>query len=219
MATSKALIFRHYFQPQMKVKIFGVLFSVSYPAVAFLSIALISDNNGTFLICLVSSFLHELGHISALKITGANIDSVRFNLGDVEIKADCTGVSSNAEIIISLSGVAVNLVLSLVGFLLWRIFGTTFFFNVIISNLLIAAFNLLPVRFLDGGQLVLLILQKYIDIYTSERIVNILTVVFVVPVAVAGFVFIFNSSYNFSLLFVALYLICTLVSKEFKNVS
>lgn len=203
----------------MKVKIFGVLFSVSFPAVAFLSIALISDNKGTFLICLVSSFLHELGHISTLRITGVKIDSVRFNLGDVAINADYAGLSTNAEIMVLLSGVAVNLALSIIGFVFWQIFSTAFCFNIIISNLLIAAFNLLPVRFLDGGQLILLILQKFIDSDVSERIINVLTVVFIIPVAVAGFIFVFNSSYNFSLLFVALYLICTLVSKEFKNVS
>ena len=54
---------------------------------------------------------------------------------------------------------------------------------------------------------------------TKNKIVDILTVIFLVPLSVSGFIFIFNSSYNFSLLFAALYLISTLVSKEYKNVS
>lgn len=219
MATLIVWTFPRYLQLLMKFKLFGIYFSVSFPAVAFLSIALIADNKGTFIVCLISSFLHELGHLLALRITGAKIDSVRFNLGDVAIKADYSKLSSNAEIVVSLSGVLVNLLLSIVGFLFWQIFSTEFLLNVIISNLLIAAFNLLPVRFLDGGQVILLILQKFLDAFAAEKIVNILTVVFLIPIAIAGFVFVFNSSYNFSLLFVALYIICTLVSKEFKNVS
>lgn len=203
----------------MKLKFWSIDFSVSFPAVAFLTLALLTDSNGTFLICLVSSFLHEVGHILALRLKGADINSVSFNLGDVAINSDCSKLSVNDEIIVSLSGVAVNLLLSAVGFMFWHIFGYKFCFDIVISNLLISAFNLIPIRFLDGGRAIELILQKFISHKASDIILNILTVIFIIPVAVAGFVFVFNSSYNFSLFFVALYLICTLVSKEYKNVS
>jgi len=87
------------------------------------------------------------------------------------------------------------------------------------SNLCVAVFNLLPIKYLDGGQLLILLLRSKLDYRRLDLIINIITFVFLVPVAVVGFVFLFNSRYNYSLLFAVLYLICTLVSKEFKNVS
>lgn len=203
----------------MKAKVFGVSVCVSFPAIAFLALALICDKKGTVFLCLVSSFLHESGHITAMKLKGARLKSVAFNLGDVAINADCSNISYSADIFITLSGVAVNLILSLLSLTLWFMCKAEIFYNLCVVNLLIGVFNLLPVRFLDGGQLILLFLKKHFLPRFCEKVVDVLTVVFIVPIGIAGLIFIFNSSYNYSLLFAALYLICTLVSKEFKNVS
>lgn len=203
----------------MKAKFFGVSFYVSYPAVALFTLALICDRKGTMFICFVSSILHEIGHIIAMKLTGAKLKSVCFNLGDVAINADNSNLSYSAEIVITLSGVAVNFLLSSLTFTLFSLTHAELFHGICISNLLIGAFNLLPVRFLDGGQLILLLLQKRFTPKICERIVNVLTFVFLVPIATTGLIFIFNSGHNYSLLFAALYLISTFVSKEYKNVS
>lgn len=203
----------------MKAKFLGVEFFVSYPAVAFLSIAIICDKKGAVLLCFVSSILHEIGHIVAMKLKGAKLNSVAFNLGDVAINADCTMLSYSEEIFVSVSGVAVNLVVSLLSFILFFMSKSQPWYDLGLTNALLGVFNLLPVRFLDGGQLLTLLLQKSFTTNFSERIVNILTVIFLVPIGTLGLIFLFNSNYNYSLFFAALYLICTLVSKEFKNVS
>lgn len=218
-ATLKALIFPRFFPQLMKLKAFGVCFTVSFPAIAFLAIAIICDRKGTVLLCLIASFMHEAGHILAMLLKGAKLKSVRINLGDVAIDTESTTLSYDDEIFISVSGVFINLILSLFSLLLFLFIKLSFCYNFFIVNLLIALFNLLPIRFLDGGQLLLFLLKKHFSIKTCDIVINILTVVFVVPVGVLGFIFVFNSSYNFSLLFTALYLISTLVSKEFKNVS
>ena len=154
-----------------------------------------------------------------MKLCGAKLKSIAFNLGDVAINADCSNLSYTAEIVVTLSGVTVNFALALISLVLWLITDFGLFQSSLISNLLIGAFNLLPIRFLDGGQLVLLFLKKRFTLKFSDKFVDVLTVVFVVPIAALGLIFIFNSSYNYSLLFAALYLISTLVSKELKNVS
>ena len=43
----------------MKFKLFGITFYVSYTAVAFLSIALLSDKNGSLFLCVLASLIHE----------------------------------------------------------------------------------------------------------------------------------------------------------------
>ncbi len=203
----------------MKARVSGVDFKVSFPAVAFLALAIICDKRGTVLLCLLSSVLHEFGHIIAMKINGVKIKSVAFNLGEVAINADLSSVSYKAELFINLGGVVVNFILAILGFLFYEISKLHFFHSFFISNSLIGVFNFLPVRYLDGGQILFIFLQKYFAPKISEIILNILTAFFIVPVGICGIIFLFNSSYNYSLLFAVLYLICTLVSKEFKDVS
>lgn len=203
----------------MKFKCKGIDFKVSFPAVAFFALAIICDIKGMMPVCLFSSMLHEFGHFAFMKIHGVKIKSVEFNTGDVAINADLSAVSYKAEILINAGGVAVNFILAIFGLLFYEITSLNFFQSIFISNLLIGVFNILPVRYLDGGQIFLILLQKRFNQKISERILNIFTLVLIVPVGVFGLIFLFNSSYNFSLLFAVLYLICTLVSKEFKDVS
>lgn len=198
----------------MKLKLFGIDFIVSYPAVAFLALTVICDKNGAILFCFVSSVLHELGHIFTMKLKGAYVESVSFNVGDVAIKADSSMVSYSGEIIISLAGVAVNIFLAVISFVFWKFTGAEFLFSLFVANLAIGFFNLLPARFLDGGDVLCLILSVYISQKSTDIILNILTVIFMIPIFVVGLIFVFNSKYNYSLLFAAVYLICTLVSKE-----
>lgn len=203
----------------MKVKFFGVEFKVSFPAISFLALAIICDKRGTLLICFFSSVLHEFGHIAAMKLKGVRLKSVAFNLGDVAIDADLSSLSYKDELFVNAGGIAVNFILAIFAFLLNCFWQVDFFHNIIISNILIGVFNFLPVRYLDGGQILLIILKKRFSLNISERILNILSFCFMVPASISGLVFLFNSNYNFSLLFAVVYLICTLVSKEFKNVS
>lgn len=203
----------------MKAEIFGLNFKISFPAVAFLTLAILCDNQGTVLICLFSSLFHELGHILVMKLKGAKIKSVSLNLGDVAINADLSQLSYKDELLINAGGIAVNFILSFFSFVVYCPLEFELFYSVFVANILIGCFNFLPIRYLDGGQILLLILQRYISQKVSERILNILTICFMVPAGAIGILFLFNSSYNFSLLFAVLYLICTLVSKEFKDVS
>ena len=85
-----------------------------------------------------------------------------------------------------------------------------------IVNLLTGLFNLLPVSNLDGGQAIYLILtQKFTD-KTANRIIDVLTVLLIFPISIAGFIVLLNSKYNFSLLLISVYLIITLIIKNSK---
>ena len=203
----------------MKLKFLNTEFSVSFPAVAFLCLAIICDKEGNMLICLTSAVLHELGHVLAMKIKGVSVKSVAFNIGEVAIKADSSSLSYIDELFVSAGGVVVNFLLSAIFCFVYKLSGISFCYTAFVSNLAVGVFNMLPVRFLDGGDILILILQRLVTRRTADIILTVFTVVFIIPVFISGLIFIFNSSYNYSLFFAAVYLICTLVSKEFRNVS
>ncbi|MCI2112819.1 MAG: site-2 protease family protein [Ruminococcus sp.] len=77
-------------------------------------------------------------------------------------------------------------------------------------------FNILPVMSLDGGQLLYLILSRFFSDTVSQRIVNVITFIIIFPLATFGFILLFNSKYNFSLLIVCIYLVFSLICRNNK---
>ena len=66
----------------------------------------------------------------------------------------------------------------------------------------------------DGGQLLYILLSLQIYRSYGGKAVNIITFIALFPIAVLGFIILFNSDYNFSLLFVCGYIILSLVFKN-----
>ena len=198
----------------MKFKLGNTLFSVSYPAVAFCALALISAKDNKMLLCLMSAFLHECGHLVALKKCRVNIKSISLNLGDISINTDETPCSLAAEIFVNLSGVASNFFLAFISGAVWLLSRLDLFRDFSVANLCIGLFNALPLGSLDGGNLLKIFLEKRFSLLTAERIISVLTAVFLLPLFVFGLLILFASDNNFSLLFAALYLLYIFVSKE-----
>lgn len=94
---------------------------------------------------LSAAALHELGHYAVLRLQGARVTALRVSVFGAEMTADGTGLSYGRELAAVLAGPLVNL---LAGLALARLgypaaAGT---------HLVLCAFNLLPVRPLDGGR-------------------------------------------------------------------
>ncbi len=67
----------------------------------------------------------------------------------------------------------------------------------------------MPVSTLDGGQAINIILNKFISEEKSVIILNILTVIFAIPIFTLGIIVLFNTGYNFSFLLLGVYLFLT----------
>ena len=198
----------------MKFNISTITCFISYPAVALFSLALLCDTKHTFILCMISSVLHESGHIFTMKRFKAKVSSVCINVGDIRIVADCSKLGLYEDIAVSLSGVAVNFLLSALSLIFYQVFKSDIFMNILGVNLCIGLFNLLPIRYLDGGQVFENLLSVFLTQKNTDRILNIVSVIFLIPILVVGFIFVLRAEYNFSLLLAVCYLICTIVSKE-----
>ncbi|MBR5514578.1 MAG: hypothetical protein IKU52_00070, partial [Clostridia bacterium] len=95
---------------------------------------------------LSSAFFHELGHLLVMKLFGITIDSVHILPLGIDIKASPMLISYKKQIIISLAGAAVNIIL----FLIFCLYSSCLFFSYF--NLLYGLFNMLPIKGLDGGE-------------------------------------------------------------------
>ena len=101
-------------------------------------------------------------------------------------------------------------------FYLLYLIGNDFFLYPAAANLSVGLFNILPVMSLDGGQLLYLILSRFFSDTVSQRTVNIITFIIIFPLAFFGFILLFNSKYNFSLLIVCIYLVFSLICRNNK---
>ena len=96
----------------MVKRFLGVEISFQFYYFALLTIVLIFDKSGGIFCCFLSSFFHEIGHLLAILVLKQKVDRIEFSLFDIKIKSNYY-VSFSKELIITLSGVAFNLILFL----------------------------------------------------------------------------------------------------------
>ncbi len=201
-------------QPKMKFKLFSTEIIVSYTLVCLVAFAIILNFSLSFLCCLFSIIIHESGHIFAMYVLGNPPNLIRLSPFEITI-SDSKRCERKLykNIIIIILGPFCNFVCFIVFYLLY-LMCNGMFLSLAIANLSVGLFNILPVMSLDGGQLLYLLLCKRFSDAKSEKIVNIITFIFIFPIAVLGFIMLFESAYNFSLLFVCVYLIFSLIFKN-----
>lgn len=172
-----------------------------------LTIAVIGifDKTGTVFLCILSGILHETGHLAVLLFSGEKPKKICITPFGMRIERKSEGsLSFGKEAFCAFAGPLVNIAL-------FFIFHGTRFSEV---NLTIALLNLLPCEPLDGGKILEDLLKNRINFVKAEKITLIVSCVTVFPVAVLGFIILFQSRYNFSLLFISFYLIFFIALKK-----
>ncbi len=156
---------------------------------------------------------HELGHIFFLKIFKIKIDSITiYPFGGITKTSKLINSSINKDIIIYLGGIFFQILLHFFFLKLLKINLITLnTFNIFKTyNKSILIFNVLPIKPLDGGLILNLILDKILPFKYSYKISNYLSIIFL-------FIFIiFNINYNLNSYIVISFLIFNIL-KTIKN--
>lgn len=178
---------------------FPVKWELRFSFFAVLGFMVCTDREGVMLLCALACVLHECGHLAVMLAEHKPPSSIVFYGGGIHI---CGGSTSLPAVI---AGCAVNAALFLVfGALPWwserlRLFG--------VVNLLIAAFNLLPLRELDGKRLLDLALIRAFPpekaVHFSEACERIMTIL-VLPAVV---LLVFSGYLNFSAIIFFFYIL------------
>lgn len=195
----------------MSFTVNGCRVSVSFLFVAAFTFLLFADSTGAAVAGLVAAAVHELGHLMIMALFHCVPQQVRCGVFGVDIvKRSDVRRGYGKEALISLAGPAVNLVTA--GIL--ALVHNPLFDGFLAANLLLAGVNLLPIESLDGGQALYAVLCLRFKEQTAAAAVRAVSFAALIPLAAAGFLLLLRSHYNFSLLFLSLYLMFFLVFKK-----
>ena len=150
----------------------------------FLYFGLFFDNMNIFRFCIASSLLHEAGHIIAYKIYSKKWPHIDVSVFGLRMKNNV--LLNRNSVLILLSGPLVNLII-----MLFSIFYSNFqnsfnLYSLLLTNFCIFTFNILPIYYLDGGQILYCLWPFYQRNYRYISIFTI-TLIYVMVIYFTGF--------------------------------
>lgn len=186
----------------MKFRLFGIEFEISFLFTALLAVITATDKTGDIYLFFAAAAVHEAAHLLVMICVDAKPKAVRLIPGGINI-VDKTQKTSFEDIVILAAGPIANLTCFLI-----------FKGDFCVLNLLLFIYNMLPVRGLDGGRIIQMILSYFLSFKTAEVFLNIITVLIGASFA-AAFVWLYiRGTENYSVLIFSLYIISTVFLKK-----
>lgn len=196
----------------MSFKLFGTEVYISFLFMGVITLMLCFDKTGLILPTLFAVFIHEFGHLFMMWATGETPKKIRLIPASVQIVSAFSG-GYKKDVLVALSGPVVNFVFFGVFYYNYACFGNNATLLFSILNLVIGVFNLLPVKGLDGGTVIYIVLSRFWSPYKALWCVRILTAVLGAVVLVGAISLTVGGKLNISLYIMALYLIITALMK------
>ena len=198
----------------MKLRIAKISVEISFTLICIAGICVILGITSGFVWCAAAVLIHELGHLLMMIKLGFLPEKIKISAFEIKIfDSKRQSRSEKQNFFIIFSGPAVNFICFIPFYLLYLL-GNENFLPFALANLSVGLFNSLPVLSLDGGQIIFILLKRRLNPARAEKIVDIITLITIFPLAVLGFAVLFKSKYNFSLLFICAYLIISLVTRS-----
>lgn len=149
-----------------------------------------------------ASFLHEIGHLTAIYLLHGSVSSIIVRPFGAVINRRESKTSYIGDIIIGISGPAVNLIL----FFICLLFGKLGAFAS--ASLILATVNLIPSKPLDGYNVMSALLLLFFSPDVSEKICRSVSTVVLLAIWIFSAYLIIYSGFNISLLLMVTFLIC-----------
>ncbi|MBR4889959.1 MAG: hypothetical protein IKU15_01400 [Clostridia bacterium] len=197
----------------MIFNVFGVKVEITFWFIALITFIISLNAPSNVLVTVISSLLHEMGHLLVMTSIGNKPKAVKFEITGMNIiRQPDLKISTKNEIFIALGGPFINLIcfLSSVIILCFYVNENILAFGCV--NLILMTFNLLPIKRLDGGMALYYILSQKCDNITCVKILKITSVFFITLIYIWGIYAFVSSKYNISLIVIAIFLTLSMFS-------
>ncbi len=196
----------------MRFKLLGTEIYVSFLFTAVIALMLATDKSGLALPTLFAIVCHEMGHLFTMWLLESNPKSIRLIPASVQITRPVCKTYKN-DIIIALMGPFVNLLLFLVLYVNYGFFKNETILYYSLINLIIALFNLLPVKGLDGGTVLFSIVAKKGDLNRASLTVKIVSIILGALSLIVAITLALRGKINVSAFIVAVYIFVSAIIK------
>ena len=199
----------------MKFRIFEIDFEITFLFAALLAFIITLNSPINVVLTILSSLLHETGHLIAMIISDNKPQCVRFEITGMNIKRQHNlKISTKNELLIALAGPFVNGLMLVASCIVLVFFENEKLFILSCVNLILMAFNLLPIKKLDGGMALYHLLSLRYNAYICSRILKVTSIAFVIVLYLWGIYVFVSTNYNISVLVIALFLTLSLFDKN-----
>ncbi len=176
---------------------------INFSFAVAVTLTLIIDESGVGATALLCCIIHEMGHIICLLILGEKPKRIELSFYGIKLERYPMSAQKTAgEIAVFVSGPSANLFFSAILFLMSNIINSLR--DAAIISLCIGAFNLIPCKPLDGGNILYAVLCGNTKEKMADAICLAVSVVIIAPLIVSGICFL-RINHNITLLAVAVY--------------
>lgn len=172
---------------------------IHYSFIVYILVLFFLDLLNYYILFFLSIIIHEFTHGVLGRILGLKVNSVHISITGLSIKFKDFNISKAKKIIILLAGPIINLLISVLIYLLFK--EKYIFFAM--CNFILFTFNILPIYPLDGGKVLYEILK---DKKRGKRILNLIEKSFAILLIVICIYFYINF-YAIQILFLGIYLL------------
>ena len=187
----------------MSFSLLGIKFEISYIFASLIVLYIAFDRTGMLSYLLIGIIIHELSHLLFVYIFRSKICSVKLIIGaiSIEYRDFCDRYK---RIITLLMGPVSNLIIA----------GISYYFmyeKMFAVNLVIAIYNLLPIKGLDGGSILFEVLLSFLCEEKANAFLNIITMVISTSCLITCF-FVFKN--NLSMIIILVYIVTPIIFKK-----
>lgn len=177
---------------------------ISFPFALMLAVVLLFDYSGVAAMSLAAAALHEAGHLVAMAACRRQPKRLSFKLSGVYITQNVGVHSPLSDCIVAAAGPLANLICAAVAFVIG---GSDAVIIVGCSMLIMGCFNLLPVKGLDGGDLLYAALCTRASPTAADKVLRVVSVIAAALVTALGLI-LFIVGGNGWLMAIGVYIMC-----------
>ncbi|MBE6032672.1 MAG: site-2 protease family protein [Firmicutes bacterium] len=171
----------------LRFSLFGIRTEIHFSFFLLAFLLLLTGNGGVFLLgAVLFSFGHELTHGLAAKAMGLRPAMISAGLFGGVLQMEEGSIPPLKELFLHLSGPLFNLLWVLVFYGLWDRFGQALWADLLLGNLILGCFNLMPFYPLDGGKIVNLYLSWFFGYRVADRLSQIFSLFFSLSLFLLG---------------------------------
>ncbi len=190
----------------MTVEVGSAELRLRFSFVAAVTLMLLFCDERIVLLSLLSSLIHESGHLFFICFFKDRINYVELGVFGMRIERQETLLSYRKEALIAMGGIIFNVLSACFAFFMYMAFKNEAFLLFGVVNGFVAVINMIPVRVLDFGRCIYCLLSARYDEEKSEKSMAFLSKLFAVSAVALCVAYCMCIGVNISLIAVTIYL-------------